>query len=494
MQRWAPLRHHLQVRPWHVVSRPSRNFTSTVTFGVPYTEHFQVPCASSGSVTVRYVHVYDTSTNARCPSRHTSDLWSIFYSLHNVPKHDVSSPLVINIPPFPTEDIQDIKAYLPNFLHHLPTASIHYRWAETDETDEQTATNRGTSTYATRDKPYPAVLHWPIPIHHVLFGYQWLTQNYAPPNLQRRSVYVHGSYLGASLAAALALTESHSHQPMAVRGLLAFNGIYNWTTFLPDHPINRIKTDSPFGELDMPVSDGSTDSDFYSLKYRMPALFREPSNLFDPFASPVLFFYNPSLLIPDSFNESTLSPSLLSAIDQLSGSNLNDSNNNDNNHSYGPDSRYYDDYYDELTSSAAIPEDASAELGLSTPPRKGYLAFPPRQSTLKIPETLLLHETSSPVKVSPDLQGMRRKLAWKRAKEAENNFQTQARELATVMRRSINLLEFKERKRWDFEFDDSGDEAEQRVGVADIGEAGLEFEVGERGQELASLWLEERMR
>lgn len=307
----------------------------------------------------------------------------------------------------------------------------------------------------------PTWLHWPTPIHDTLFGYEWIINNLCPSNTQRRDVYVYGSFIGASLAASLALTESHAHQRMAVRGLLAFNGIYNWTTFLPDHPVNKVKTQSIF---DTPhrEAEGTT---FHFLKQQIPGLFKSPTNLFDPFASPVLFFHTAGLLVPNSFTDSTVPSSLLRAIDALSGD--------------------------------AHAEEPTVETAFKTP-RKGYLAFPPRQSSLKIPESLLLHEVPPPISTAGLGFGRRRRsrrvLTAKGEKSGVNNFQTQAEELAGMMRRSINKLELKERMKWDEDFDDWDHEAERRVRTADVGRVeGVGFELSEHGQELAVSWLEEKM-
>src|SRR5690348_7668693 len=110
-----------------------------------------------------------------------------------------------------------------------------------------------------------------------------------------RPAYIYGSYLGASIAAGLALTESHVpalSRPMTIRGLIAHNGIYNWTMFLPDHPIHKLRAKSApkrkrrsivldhlpiIEEKPVPFEE---EGIFTELKAYTPALFAEPSNLF----------------------------------------------------------------------------------------------------------------------------------------------------------------------------------------------------------------------
>ncbi len=332
---------------------------------------------------------------------------------------------------------------MPAFLDAYPTAVINYRWPETLP-DETIGVGDG--------KQQP--LHWPTPIHDTLFGYGWITKNLAPPERQRRDIYVCGSYLGASLGAALTLTEAHPDERMAVRGLAAYNGIYNWTTFLPDHPINKA-SEWRLGDLAMPKLEGST---FHYLKQQIPILFKSPSNLFDPFASACLFFHTAGLLAPSDFAYGTLPSSLLQAIETLS---------------QGPTSH----------ESAALEATVKA-------PRKGYLAFPPRRSSLKIPKSLLVHEAPPPSRPA----GRRKRTSGSaKVRAGENNFATQANELAGLMRRSINKLELKERMKSDEDIEDFKHEAEQRVQVTDAGIPDAGFDMSDRGQEIIHAWLQERL-
>lgn len=340
---------------------------------------------------------------------------------------------------------------LPAFLEPYPTAVINYRWPESSP--DQNASAAPRQAYGGPKAASP--LHWPTPLHDTLFGYSWIADNLSPPGSGRRDIYVYGSYLGASLAASLALTECYPHQRLAIRGLVAYNGIYNWTMFLPDHPIHKSKGLEPLSReaLETPGSM------FHYLKQQMPALFRSPANLFDPFASSSLLFHNPGLLIPDDFYPSSLPSSFQRAVDELSLHPLD-------------------------------PDNADSTTPPPSPPRKGYLAFPPRQSTLRIPETLLLHESPPPL---PRITARRRiRTAKKGPISGEHNFKMQAMELAGLMRRSVEKLELKERAKWDPDFEDWDDEVHGRVQVTDVGSADAEAELGTRGQGLVAEWLEGR--
>ncbi|KAK3939067.1 hypothetical protein QBC46DRAFT_388732 [Diplogelasinospora grovesii] len=472
MQRWV-----LIPRPWRVFNGTFRRCFSSQAV----VQHITVPCASSGSITV---------------------------SLHNVSESDRQSttPLLIWVPPVSpcTKYGLQPRGVLPSWLRRYPTAVIHYRWPRLSSAPaKQTspATTGDSENLDRRGEADSGVLSplcWPVPIHDVLSGYSWIIENLAPASLARRDVYVCGSYLGAGLAAALALTESHAHQPMAIRGLIAYNGIFDWTTFLPDHPNNR--------SLLVPQNSKGFGS-FQQFKDLLPALFRSPADLFDPFASPCLFFHSAPLLVPPDFDQGLLPPpstpprrnksaglldlsSMSKAIDKLSQTAISPTDATD----------------DPLAKLAG----ANAEMP-SAPvlkaPRKGYLAFPPRWSTLKIPETLLLYE--NPLSSDADclatgpktVKSPKTKLRARR----ENSFEHQAAELATSMWRSVDKIELKERRKWDDQFEDWDTEAEMRVQLAEVNAMDAskrpldsindsDAGVSQEGQEVVTEWLQKRMR
>jgi hypothetical protein len=274
-------------------------------------------------------------------------------------------------------------------------------------------------------------------------------------------MYVYGSYLGATLATSLALTETRTHQRMAVRGLIASNGIYNWTSFLPDHRINQ-PTKTKSGKI-KPAPTVAEGSPLHLLSQQLPVLFKSPTNLFDVFASPCLFFQTAGMLVPKSF---TYSEEMSSMVDSLAGLSFPDS---------------------PLTLSAF------------KPPRRGSLVFPPRRSNLKIPEALFLYDTP-PVPVvpatkrkSPSASMTTTAKLKRKPKPKSNSFEWQATELAALMKRSIDKVELKERRKWDEDFEGWDTEAERRVRVRDAGVSNGAIELTLSGQELVRQWLKERI-
>lgn len=376
---------------------------------------------------------------------------------------------MIYLPPYSTASGRGIYSELPLFCHGHPTAVIHYRWA-----GYSPFTGDGSDAVSATKNPGPATpLYWPTPLHDVLQGYSWILENLAPQLYKRRDVYIFGSYLGASLATSLALTEARPHHRMAVRGCVAFNGVYNWTMFLPDHPINRApKSRSSTSNILEEILGRPQDPGLLDLKQHAPALFKKPDNLFDPFASPCLFFHTPGLHVPRTFTK---------PVDQDYAALSSPSPSSSPSSSLLPLSEF-------LSSQDLTPEALLSGLA-QKPPRMSPLVFPPRKSTLKIPQTLLLHTTAPPP--PPSLQRRRRR---RTKKEAPNNsFRTQANELAGVMRRSVDKIEMKERLRWDEDYEGWEDEAVRRVQVYDVGLGEEAFGLPRLGNGLVEAWLEDRL-
>lgn len=317
---------------------------------------------------------------------------------------------------------------MPRCLQDHPVAVINYRW----------------SPFTTKLEPGSTPLYWPIPLHDVTFAYNWLAENlgastnYKPASggdkLIPRPAYVVGSYLGASLAAALAMTECHrpvgeNNYHMSVQGLIAYNGIYNWTTFLPDHPLHakaakrkRLATSKTNPEDGPPPYE--EEGVFTTIKSQIPGLFGDnPENLFDPFASVCLFFHTPNLHVPDDFytpltdEDTELPPSLNKLVNILS---------------------------DNKTQPPLNPEDISEDLHslirkvvtrmkLAKPARKSLLKYPPAESDLSLPPTLLLYSVQAP-------SHMKARKSRKRAKPPDhskhylNSFAHQAQDLASLLR------------------------------------------------------------
>jgi hypothetical protein len=356
--------------------------------------------------------------------------------LYNLHHHPPPAPLIVYLPPFSSSS-EFPSPPLPRFLQRYAVAVIQYRWA-------------GSSPLRKKED-FSTPLHWPTPIHDTLFGYSWLVENLSPTKNGRRDVYVYGSYLGATLATSLALTESYSHHRMAIRGLAAFNGIYNWTMFLPDHRIN-MPTTTRSGKF-KPAPQPPEGSTLSLLRQQLPVLFSSPANLFDPFVSPCLFFQTPGLLVPKSS----------SVIDLLSS----------------------------VTSEAGSPTASPF-----TQPRRSSLVFPPRRSSLKIPESLFLFDTfPEPVppgterKPTADSLGRTRR----RTGPKGNSFGLQANEIASLMRRSIDKVELKERRKWDEDFWDWETEAQRRVQVADVGFGNGTIELTQYGANMLQQWLQDQI-
>ncbi|KAF4984256.1 hypothetical protein FDECE_17130 [Fusarium decemcellulare] len=347
-------------------------------------------------------------------------------SLVNIAGHPPNSPLFIQLPPFPSSDGEP--APLPSFLQGRPVATINYRWNSIDLGLTELPSTDGL---------------WPTPIHDASFAYSWLVENLAPQGAQRRDIYVYGSHLGASLATSLALTETQPHQRFAVRGLVSYNGIYNWTMFFPDHPANRAVKRSKNPMLIYRPQEGTY---VHYLQQHLPVYFQSPSDMFDPFVSPSLFFHNPGLRIPSSYTRSE----------------------------------------DESAALEVLINPDAAPLTQIKTPRKSRLVFPPRKSTLKVPETLLLYDALPAP--PPDKAGRR-----KRAKPRGNSLELQAQELAEMMQRSIEKVELKERSQWDEDIDSWEDEPARRVKVREAGEERQMLEMGDQGQEFIEEWLAERV-
>lgn len=358
---------------------------------------------------------------------------SVDIDLYNIDEFSPSKFLVIHLPPLP-ESANGVKQ-LPEFLHDWPVASINYRWT----TERLNATSQENDEFLN-------TADWPVPMHDVAFAYQWIAEALMPPDNGRGSIYVYGSHLGASLAMSLSLTESHPHKPFCVRGVATYNGIYNWTMFLPGHKVLGAKSVRDAMRA-MRRANGNARLD--SLHRRLVSLFQEPANLFDPFASPSLFFHNPGLAIPESFYASAEFAGVVSAM-----------------------------------------KGEKSALGMETAgtPRRSYLVFPPRQSTLKIPETMLLHDAPSRSHLHQHSQEKKTKASSK-VHDTRHTFMAQADEMASLMRRSIARVELKERARWDEDVQYLAEEPERRINVVDVGQEREELGLNDVGQRVVSDWL-----
>ncbi|KAK3295132.1 uncharacterized protein B0H64DRAFT_474147 [Chaetomium fimeti] len=453
MSRWFRLtRVRCLVRP--------RQFQSRFLSSQSPIEHVRIPCASAGEITV---------------------------SLHNINDHDTTTPLIILIPPV-SQPRPDSVAPVPACFHDYPTAVINYRWQDYDE-----------------DKPRATPLHWPVPLHDITFGYSWIMNNLGSgtnPSTKPRPAYIYGSYLGASLAAGLALTETHvptRYQPMTIRGLIAHNGIYNWTMFLPDHPIHTPKLRNNRGALlpiatinDEPIEEGGI---FTDLKHHAPALFGTPSNLFDPFASACLFFHSPDLHVPDDFTTPLSAPHPLggafnAAVNTLtnrsptpsrsptpppSSSSSSSTTTTPSNTAQSPPPEQTEPPKKEKEKEEEKEESAATILALAThrakqrkPPRKGYSWFPPINGTLRLPFTLLVYSApTTPTHTHTYHPHTQNSSSNGNSSNGNgNNFAVQANQLAGLMMRSLDMHEFGRRRGvwgpapWEREFEGENGEGE----------------------------------
>ncbi|KAM0262292.1 hypothetical protein ACHAQJ_001761 [Trichoderma viride] len=366
------------------------------------------------------------SVSVRCGSGGSVDI-----DLYNVDEFSPTKWLIVHLPSSP-ESASGVKQ-LPEFLYDWPVASINYRW--------------GTErlNVASQEGEFVGSCDWPVPVHDVAFAYRWITEALMPPNKGRGGIYVYGSHLGAGLAMSLSLTESHPHRKFSVRGIAAYNGVYNWTMFLPGHRMNLVRSMRDAMSASR-RTNGNLGLD--TLQQRLVSLFQTPANLFDPFASPSLFFHNPGLSIPQSFYKSTEFANIVSA----------------------------------------MKGQKSDVAGPPVLPRNSYLVFPPRVSTLKLPETMLLHDAPS----GPPLRQPRAETSLKGFKfgDQRHTFQTQANEIASLMRRSITMAELKERAKWDEDVHFLTEEPKRRIQVVEVGQEREDLDLNESGQQTVLDWLD----
>lgn len=339
--------------------------------------------------------------------------------------------MLIQLPPYPARDGSPV--YPPECMKDWPIASINYRWGD----------GFGHTTDPCGIRPQTSQ-RWPVPIHDAAMGLSWILTKLAPPKQSRRDIYVYGSHLGASLATSLSLTEAHSHLRFGIRGFLAYNGVYNWTRFLPDHRDNGYRKASDIAQ----ASRNPRDLHINRLKKKLPVLFDLPTNLFDPFASPSLLFHNPGILVPLSFSVAKREQS---------------------------------------TSKTIVKHDSIIKQPAERP-RRSHLVFPPRASTLKIPYTLLLYDSFQMPLVSTEEQTMKNT----RSGDGGNTFEHQALELARLMKRSILTHERKERMKWDNDNEGWARDSQARIQAVDLGQGTASLEIPEAGTNIVHSWLRQR--
>ncbi|RDL37052.1 uncharacterized protein BP5553_04485 [Venustampulla echinocandica] len=436
----------------------------------PEPQTFKIACGSAGSITV--------------------DL----YNSHLLANS--TSPLYIYLPPTGLH-LRETHPAIPSFLLS-PTnalARINYRWNQPPPSPRPTSSSSTSSTILPSPSPPLLTSHqsyanhpFPTPLHDTLHAYNFLTTSLLPsfapqlestsspykstfspdsayykppptPKTAQRPLIIYGSYLGGTLATSLALTESLSskHHAYSIAGLIVKNGIFDWTGIGTSLPPESSSEESEKKPPSSPEQSLAMRADFHwdtktlhALKMR---LFASPAGTFDAFASPVLFFRTSGLDVPATWP--CLEPPTTT-------------------------STAHEDTTIMSTSLSSPPPPRSSTstpitTHLASTTQKAHLKFPPRDSGLKIPRTLLL-TTSPPAPPTPYLRpqspSLKRKPTPKsrskaKAKSDSITPETQAYELESLMRRSLTLHEFKDRREWDEAFDAETD-ASERVEVYEL--------------------------
>lgn len=361
---------------------------------------------------------------------------------------------------------------LPTFLQPYPTAVINYRWPGFPP-EHHTPSDVSLMQGEARN---PTPLHWPLALTDVTVSYQWLAENLFPDLDFLRDVYLYGSYLGATLAMSLALTESRPSGKFCIAGVAAYNGVYNWTDFLPgsktratyrpraaksaslaaSKPVPGASSkamSSAAASPGCPAESSVVDvppSSFAALPPLIPALFNNPSNLFDPFASPCLFFRTSGMHVPASFNTNEpLSSPIFSTPPASPGTTIAST-------ASSTEEIALLDYEAGDTSLMPPTLNSSNPTNQSTPPpspavpvarRRAHLQFPPRDSDLRIPQTLLVAErdesqgTPTTSTKNRKSRTTRKATVRKRRQDDERSFEQQAYDLAVLMQRSVDRHE-----------------------------------------------------
>ncbi|KAN0120117.1 hypothetical protein V8E51_002325 [Hyaloscypha variabilis] len=426
---------------------------------------------------------------------------SIDVDLYNAPAlQSPSSPLIIYLPPTGVH-LRSGHPPIPSYLFHhsAALATINYRWNIPSPTTNSTKSPSPTLSTHPSFKTHA----FPTPLHDTLHAYTHLlsllssssqpqtpsssSSPFSPRPLTfygqtatkaiQRPILLYGTYLSASLATSLALTETFTskHLPTRIAGLLVRDGFYEWTSIATSSP-----PPAPF--LSPESGDGGWDSK--TLFHLRDKLFSTPDSAFDAFASPVLFFRTAGLGVPKMWPVSSSEPS--SSTSPSPSSNPLMLHDEDESTFYPrPDPSLVTDMdIEEFETGRRGRDGGTLELEVS---RKANLKFPPRDSGLKIPRSLFLYTSpeASPrteqekegeqAKVGTTQKQARRQARRKvdvhvdlDAQSEEISPRVQAEEMVRLMRRSVQLHEFKERVQWDEDLDPES-AAEKRVGISGVG-------------------------
>ncbi|RDW85479.1 hypothetical protein BP5796_03804 [Coleophoma crateriformis] len=310
--------------------------------------------------------------------------------IYNKASPSANGPLIIYLPPA-AEAAGPPLDFLTKYEYAV--ACFNYRWK-----------------HRPCGRPHPSPLDqthpFPTPVHDVLHAYTWLLSTLGPSP----EIYIYGSRLGGTLATALALTESRSSRNgPQIKGLLVKDGIFDWTGVATSKNPTLPKVGSTVHEEPAIPRGNWTAQTLHDIK---TSLFSDPSQCFDSFASPILFFRGAGLSVPSYFPGTTrLAPASAEDIFLDEEGNLVE------------------------VCSPASTEQHEEEIHVS---RRAHLTFPPKGSGLKIPRSLFMTSVEDEI-----VKGKRKKAI----------LDEQAEEIVRLMRRSVMLHEGKERKEWDYSFD-----------------------------------------
>ncbi|KAM3079502.1 hypothetical protein ACMFMG_005923 [Clarireedia jacksonii] len=409
----------------------------------------------------------------------------IIVELHNASlvRSSLSAPLVIYLPPYPSSSLHSPPSWL---LRNFPVLSIPYRWSHNPSVSFRIQKTHG----------------FPVPLHDTLQAYTWLLNSYLPslstnppPSSSsfhaqkpiQRPLLIYGSYLGGTLATSLALTESYAYtnRPTHIHSLVVYNAILDWTPFstTPD-PVLFDKSSIPsyISSPELYSQKPWTTDTLHTLKTR---LFPSPSQTFDAFASPLLFFRRPGTEVPKRWPIPPPSPNSTSPSSSSSHADSTVSEDFPVSNPEDAPSHYLEDF--------TSPDDPD-ESDFESPPsnfwddeleehpheslqksRKSHLIFPPRNSLLRLPRSLFLYSASSTpdmVKDGTVLKGGQETSPTEIQSDEEGEmfdvFKEQAEEMQKLMKRSIMMHELGDRIRWDEDCDAEAISGE-RVSVRSIG-------------------------
>ncbi|TVY90933.1 hypothetical protein LAWI1_G004410 [Lachnellula willkommii] len=420
-----------------------------------------------------------------------------------------TAPLLIYLPPTGSS-LRHKHPSIPSYLiNSNALARINYRWNHAPPPlPSSSPTSPSPSPLPLSSHPSYANHPFPTPLHDSLHAYTFLTTSYlpsfspprqntpspptskfspksayytSPPSkLTQRPLLIYGSYLGGTLATTLALTESFNttQAPHRIAGLIAKNAIFDWTgtgTSLPPSPSNP--PSNPAEE----AREEETHWHENTLHILREKLFASPASTFDSFVSPVLFFRTAGLNVPRFWPGTEPEPSP------------------------EPESQYPSPLSSQDTPPPSPPAPEALDSGSSPgkrttdhpldAQRKSHLKFPTRDSGLKIPRSLFL--TTSPsasnplapkAKIKTNAKAEGKAKSKPKKKKGDNEEVTpiaQAEEMATLMRRSVLLHEYKDRRVWDEDLD-AESAAEERVWIRSLEE---EEDEGER--EVVREWIED---